>query len=156
MDSLVGQRGHDIAEEGAPASEPTEVRVLYDDKHIYIGIRAFDSEPRRINAREMTRDAKFANDDKVEIILDPYHDRRNAFLFAVNPLGTQRDALVTDEGRDVNYSWDGAWLSAGQIDEGGYCVEIAIPLSRLRYNEGAGTWGFNVARTISRKNEETQ
>src|SRR5207253_10217399 len=86
--------------EGVAASENTEVRVLYDDKNLYIGIHAFDSEPSRINARELVRDAGFSNDDKVDILLDTYHDKRNAFRFTVNPLGTQRDALITDEGRD--------------------------------------------------------
>jgi hypothetical protein len=76
--------------EGAPASEKTEVRVLYDDKNIYISIRAFDSEPKNINARELVRDADFANDDTIAVVLDTYHDRRNAFRFTVNPLGTQR------------------------------------------------------------------
>jgi hypothetical protein len=93
--------------EGAPASEKTEVRVLYDDKNLYLGIRAFDADPAKINARDLVRDSLFATDDRVEIILDTYHDRRNAFRFAVNPLGTQQDALITDEGRDVNLSWDG-------------------------------------------------
>ena len=77
--------------EGVPASEKTEVRVLYDSKFIYFGIRAFDSEAQKINARELKRDADFANDDAVGIILDTNHDRRNAFLFVVNPLGTQQD-----------------------------------------------------------------
>ena len=140
--------------EGAPASERTEVRVLFDDKHVYFGIRAFDAEPSKINARELTRDASLANDDKIEILLDTNHDRRNAYRFAVNPLGTQQDALITDEGRFVNLTWDAAWLSEGRIDDQGYTVEIAIPLTSLRYNEGLGTWGFNVARIIRRKNEE--
>ena len=140
--------------EGAPASERTEVRVLFDDKNLYVGIHAFDSEPARINSRELVRDASFSNDDKVEILLDTYHDRRNAFRFAVNPLGVQQDALITDEGRDVNLSWDARWLSASHIDETGWAVEIAIPLSTLRFKEGADTWGFNVARIIRRKNEE--
>ena len=85
--------------EGQSATEKTEVRVLFDDKNIYFGIRAFDSEPTKINARELVRDASFSNDDKVEILLDTYHDKRNAFRFAVNPLGTQQDALITDEVR---------------------------------------------------------
>ena len=76
--------------EGAPASERTEVRVLFDDRNLYVGIRAFDSDAARVNARELVRDATFSNDDKVEILLDTYHDRRNAFRFAVNPLGTQQ------------------------------------------------------------------
>ena len=140
--------------EGAPASERTEVRVLFDDKNLYVGIHAYDSEPARINSRELVRDASFSNDDKVEILLDTYHDRRNAFRFAVNPLGTQQDALITDEGRDVNLSWDAPWVSAGHIDQTGWTVEIAIPLTTLRYKEGQDTWGFNVARIVRRKNEE--
>jgi hypothetical protein len=73
----------------------------------------------------------------------------------VNPVGTQQDALITDEGRDVNLSWDAPWISAGRIDETGWTVEIAIPLTTLRFTEGADTWGLNFARMIRRKNEET-
>ena len=141
-------------DEGALASEKTEVRVLFDEKNIYFGIRAFDSDAKRVNARELVRDATFVNDDKVEILLDTYHDRRNAFRFAVNPLGTQQDALITDEGRDVNISWDAPWLSEGRIDASGFVVEIAIPLTTLRFTEGIDKWGFNIARIIRRKNEE--
>lgn len=141
--------------EGAPASERTEVRVLFDDKNIYFGIRAFDSDAAHINARELVRDASFSNDDRIEILLDTYHDRRNAFRFAVNPLGTQQDALITDEGRDVNISWDAPWISQGHIDAEGFVVEIAIPLTTLRFTEGIDTWGFNVARIVRRKDEES-
>jgi len=140
--------------EGEPASEKTEVRLLFDDKNLYVGVHAFDSEPSRINSRELVRDATFSNDDKVEILLDTYHDRRNAYRFAVNPLGTQQDALITDEGRDINLSWDAPWISAGLTDETGWIVEIAIPLTTLRFTEGADTWGLNFARIIRRKNEE--
>jgi len=139
--------------EGASASERTEVRVLFDDRNIYFGIRAFD-DAAQINARELVRDASFSNDDKIEILLDTYNDKRNAFRFAVNPLGTQQDALITDEGRDVNLSWDASWLSSGKIDQTGWTVEIAIPLTTLRFKEGEDTWGFNSARIIRRKNEE--
>ncbi len=140
--------------EGTPASEKTEVRVLFDDRNLYLGIRAFDSDPANINARELVRDASFENDDKIEIVLDTYRDRRNAFRFAVNPLGTQQDALITDEGRDLNLSWDAPWISSGKIDDDGWTVEIAIPLTTLRFKEGNDTWGFNSARIIRRKNEE--
>src|SRR5215212_10113909 len=140
--------------EGTPASEKTEVRVLFDGKNLYVGIHAFDSESARINSRELVRDASFSNDDKVEILLDTYHDRRNAYRFAVNPLGTQQDALITDEGRDINLSWDAPWVSAARIDQTGWIVEIAIPLTTLRFKEGASTWGLNFARIIRRKNEE--
>ena len=140
--------------EGAAASERTEVRVLFDDKNIYFGIRAFDSDARHINARELVRDADFSNDDTVAIVLDTYDDRRNAFRFIVNPLGTQQDALITDEGRDVNVTWNGSWISAGRIDDKGYTVEIEIPLTTLRFKEGIDSWGFNISRIIRRRNEE--
>ena len=140
--------------EGEPASEKTEVRVLFDDKNLYIGIQAFDSDAAHINARELVRDAEFSNDDTVAILLDTYHDRRNAFRFVVNALGTQQDALITDEGRDVNLSWDARWISSGKIDQTGWTVEIAIPLTTLRFREGEDNWGFNIARIIRRKNEE--
>jgi hypothetical protein len=140
--------------EGQPASERTEIRVLFDDKNIYFAVRASDSEPAKINARELVRDASFSNDDKVEILLDTFHDKRNAFRFTVNPLGTQQDALITDEGRDVNLSWDAAWISQGKRDPKGWTVEIAIPLTTLRFDQGLDSWGFNVARKIRRKNEE--
>src|SRR5207244_5686531 len=140
--------------EGAPASERTEVRVLFDDKNIYFGIRAFDSEAAHINARDLVRDSNFPNDDKVEILLDTYHDGRNAFRFAVNPLSTQQDALITDEGRDVNVSWDGSRVSAGRIDANDFTVEIAIPLTTLRFTEGIESWGLNFSRILRRKNEE--
>src|SRR6266700_3529806 len=140
--------------EGATASERTEVRVLFDDKNIYFGIRAFDSDAAHINARELVRDASFSNDDTIAILLDTYHDRRNAFRFVVNPLGTQQDALITDEGRDINVTWNGSWISAGRIDDQGYTVEIEIPLTTLRFKEGIESWGFNISRVIRRKNED--
>jgi hypothetical protein len=140
--------------EGEPATEKTEVRLLFDDKNLYVGVHAFDSEPSRINSRELVRDAAFWNDDTVEIILDTYHDRRNAYRFTVNPLGTQQDALITDEGRDINLSWDAPWISAGRTDETGWIVEIAIPVTTLRFTAGADTWGLNFARIIRRKNEQ--
>src|SRR5437879_1718049 len=142
--------------EGAPASERTEVRVLFDDKNIYIGIRAFDSDAAHINARELMRDADFSNDDTIAIVLDTYHDRRNGFRFIVNPLGTQQDALITDEGRDINVTWNGAWVSAGRIDDRGFTVEIEIPLTTLRFKEGIEAWGLNVSRFVRRKNEESR
>lgn len=151
---IVGNLRQQEPTEGAPASERTEVRVLFDDKNLYIGIRAFDSEAVKINARELVRDAGFTNDDKVEILIDTNHDRRNAFRFAVNPLGVQQDALITDEGRDVNVSWDTSWISESSRDSQGWTVEIAIPLTSLRFKEGLDSWGFNVARLIRRKNEE--
>src|SRR5262245_22096970 len=115
--------------EGAPASEKTEVRVLHDSKNVYIGIRAFDSEPAKINARDLVRDSTFDTDERIEIILDTYHDRRNGFRFAVNPFGTQQDALITDDGKDINLSWCGSWISAARIDAQGNVAKTCIALA---------------------------
>jgi hypothetical protein len=141
--------------EGAPASERTEIRILFDERNLYVGIRAWDSDIARINARELTRDADFANDDKIEVLLDTFRDRRNAYRFAVNPHGTQQDALVSDNGRSVNLDWNAPWVSDAQRDDQGWTVELAIPLSNLRFREGQDSWGINFARIIRRKNEES-
>ena len=140
--------------EGQAATERTEVRILFDDRNLYVAVRAFDSDVQHIQARDLTRDSDFSNDDKVEVLLDTYHDRRNAYRFAVNPFGTQQDALITDEGRVVNLSWDAPWISEAQRDATGWTVELAIPLSNLRFREGEDVWGLNFARIIRRKKEE--
>ncbi|OYT71851.1 MAG: hypothetical protein CFK52_06980 [Chloracidobacterium sp. CP2_5A] len=139
--------------EGSSPTEKTECRLLYDRSYIYIGIRCFDSEPDKINARDLNRDSSFSNDDKLVVLLDTYRDGRNAYRFSVNPLGTQSDALITDEGRDFNLSWDTQWLSGATRDDAGWSAEIAIPLASLRFRKGATAWGFNVSRIIRRKNE---
>ncbi|QUV91770.1 carbohydrate binding family 9 domain-containing protein [Chloracidobacterium aggregatum] len=139
--------------EGAPPTEKTECRLLYDKTYVYIGIRCFDSEPDKINARDLNRDSSFGNDDKLVVLLDTYRDGRNAYRFSVNPLGTQSDALITDEGRDFNLAWDTQWLSGASRDQEGWSAEMAIPLVSLRFRKGADTWGFNVSRIIRRKNE---
>ncbi len=150
--------------EGEPATEETVVRVLYDEANLYIGIEARDRRPGEIVARLLERDALASfgflsgltqsPDDVVGIVLDTFHDRRNAFFFATNALGNQSDALVENE-QNVNADWDGVWDVAGRRDEGGWSAELAIPFRTLRFPPGSPqTWGFNVARLIKRKNEE--
>ena len=141
-------------EEGAPASEKTEVGFLYDEKNLYIGVKCFDSEPDKIIAREMRRDAIVDDDDYFEMVLDTYHDHRNAYYFITNPHGVKREALMANEGRDYNPAWDGVWLCRAKITEEGWFIEMAIPWKTLRFaEEGSSAWGFNCARMIRRKNE---
>jgi hypothetical protein len=151
--------------EGAPATERTVFRILYDDDNLYIGVAALDTDPDAVVARLLERDALarfglFGNllespDDMIAIVLDTFHDRRNAFLFATNALGNQSDALIENEGQDVNDDWDGIWEVAGRRDAGGWTAELAIPFRTLRFPaHSPQTWGFNAARVIKRKNEE--
>lgn len=141
-------------EDGAPASEKTEVGFLYDKKNLYIGIKCYDSQPDRIIAREMRRDAIVDDDDYFELSLDTYHDHRTGYYFITNPHGVKREAVMANEGQDYNPAWDGVWFCKAKITNEGWFVEIAIPWKTLRFEEQASSiWGFNCARMIRRKNE---
>lgn len=136
-----------------PVSEGTEIRVLIDGEAMYFGIVCHDSDPRGAIARELRRDNPFFGDDRFEILLDTFHDHRNAFHFVINPLGTQYDALITDEGHDVNAEWNERWWSETRIAGDGWTAEIKIPLTTLRSGGGLDTFGVNFKRFIRRKNE---
>ena len=142
---------------GMPSTERTEFRVLYDDRKIYFGVWAYDSAPALIHASEMKRDSGLNKGDRIAIVVDTFNDRRNGFYFATNPLGAEKDAQYTDNARVRNNDWNAVWECRTSIDDRGWYVEIAVPLSQLRFKRGAGeaTWGLNVARSIIRKNEET-
>jgi hypothetical protein len=144
-------------DEGMAASEKTEVRALFDGNNLYFGVRCLDTEAQAILATELRRDNAFENDDSFAIILDTFHDHRNAFLFRINPRGTQFDALITDEGRDRNVSWDEKWEVETRIEEDGWYAEIRIPFKSLRYGSDADETSFGVdfERIIRRKNEFT-
>jgi len=141
--------------EGEPATEKTEVGIIYNDKNLYIGVRCYDSEPDKIRATEMRRDGSLHSDDYFEIVLDTFYDRRNAFFFATNPLGLRRDGTIANEGKIENSNWDGVWECKTSIDENGWYIEIAIPWQTLRFREGENlAWGANFVRRIQRKNED--
>ena len=135
--------------EGDPASEATEVRILYSDTSIYFGILCFDSSPELIRRTELRRDDPFDNDDSFGILLDTFHDHRNAFVFRTNPLGAQYDALITDESRDLNVEWDEKWRAQARVNERGWAAEIEIPLKSLRSRTAELlTWGLDFERII--------
>src|SRR5437773_1705544 len=147
--------------EGRAPAEQTEVRVLYSKREVYFGITCFDSHPKRIVATELRRDVSQELDDYFEIIIDSAHDRRNAYVFQINPLGTQRDALITEEQRtdtstgDGDPGWDGVWTSEARITKQGWTATVAIPFSTLNFMRSRDViWGINFKRFIRRKNEE--
>jgi hypothetical protein len=141
-------------QEGMAASERTEIGFLYDKKNLYIGIRCFDSEPEKIIAREMRRDAIVDDDDYFEIVLDTYHDHRSGYYFITNPHGVKREAILANEGREYNPAWDGVWLCKAKVTREGWLIEMSIPWKTLRFaEEDTSEWGFNCARMIRRKNE---
>lgn len=140
--------------EGEPATEKTEVGVCYNDDFIYFGIKCWDSQADKIIAREMRRDAMVDDDDYFEMVLDTYHDQRTAFYFITNANGVRRDAMMANEGRQYNPSWDGVWQCRARITDKGWFSEIAIPWKTLRFaSADSAVWGVNFARMIRRKNE---
>lgn len=139
--------------EGAPASEKTEVRILYDERAIYLSFVLHDSNPAGIIASDLRRDSRLNTDDTIAVFFDTFHDHRNGFLFRVNPLGTKYDATVKDES-DVNSQWDERWEAAARITERGWEAEMEIPWNVLRFRAGSHVWGIDFKREIRRKNEE--
>lgn len=139
-------------DEGQPATERTEVRVLFDDEAIYVGVRLFDSDPTRIVRRMAKRDED-PDADRITIYLDPMHDHQTGTFFRVSASGVQKDAVVFNDTWD-DVSWDAVWQSAVSIDAESWSVELRIPLSQLRFQHAdRAVWGFNVARYVQRKNE---
>ena len=151
-------------DEGAPASERTEVRVLYDGSSLYLGVRAFDSDPAGVVATEMRRDGnRILDEDNFQVILDTFMDSRSAYMFVVTPLGARLDQQVFDEGgRDrrasansINRDWDGVWSVATSRASDHWVAEIEIPMVTLRFPDAdPQSWGINFMRNIRRKNEQ--
>ena len=139
-------------DEGRPATERTEIRVLLGEGALYIGARMFDREPGRIVSRLGRRDERPAS-DRLTIRLDARHDHLTAFLFDVFPAGNKGDASVgADEQED--YSWDPVWDLATSVDSLGWTAELRIPFSQLRYDRSADEWGIQIIRFIQRRQEE--
>src|SRR6266566_2820506 len=127
----------------------TEAKVAYDDRYLYVFIRAFDPHPDSILKLLARRDVRAAT-DQLKIMIDSYHDRRSGYEFAVNPAGVKRDyAIYNDQQEDD--AWDAAWEVATAVDSLGWAAEFRIPLSQLRYvPRGTNTFGFGVWRDIQR------
>ncbi len=143
-----------LPDEGEPASEKTEVWLLFNDQNIYVSARCWDSQPDRIVANERTRDgrATFRNDAFV-VLFDTFHDRRNGMGFMTNPLGVVVDYLITDE-NEFNRDWNTVWdVQTSRFDEG-WTVEMIIPFKSLRFRtEGKQVWGIQINRRSPRTNE---
>ena len=141
-------------QEGTPASENTEVRILYDDHNLYIGVVAHDDDVPDIITNDLKKDFDTTSTDLFEVLIDTFHDERNGFLFATNPMGARWDAQMSNNGRDVNSNWDGIWDVKTRIVAGGWTAEIRIPFRTLRFSAtDAQVWGINFLRQIRRRNE---
>ena len=139
--------------DGAPASEKTEVRIAYTPTALYFGMTMHDSEPNLIRGNILQRGGWIDKDDNIRIALDTYDDDRNAYMFEVGVLGTQDDALISDES-STDWNWDGIYTTEARITEEGWVLEIEIPFTTIRFDDTeAPEMGIAIARTIRRKNE---
>lgn len=132
-------------------TEKTELRILYDDENLYIGIYCYDSDISKISANSMAFDQREKSDDIVRILLDPFQDKRTAYVFFVNPRGARSDGLALGEHPSLN--WDGIWDAKAKIHKDGWSVEIKIPFKTISFNSRLNAWGLNVERYIPRKQE---
>lgn len=153
-------------DEGQPASEKTEVRIVYSSKVLYIGVVCYDRNPSGIVVAHSRRDGSLSETDCFQILLDTFNDGQNGFLFGTNPAGIEYDAQITNEGQgqfggsgagSFNLNWDASWQVEAKISDIGWCAEFAIPFRSIRFAQGsdAQTWGINFQRNIRRRNENS-
>jgi Domain of unknown function (DUF5916) len=137
---------------GAPPSERTEIYLMYNSEMIFVGFRCHDRQPDKIVAKHLRKDAELFTDDSVYVAFDSMLDRRNAFLFVINPLGTKRDTRI-ENNSSFRKEWDGIWYADARKDEHGWTAEMAIPVKTLSFNPDSDHWGLNISRRIPRNNE---
>ena len=141
--------------EGKPATAKTVFKIVCNDKAIYIAVIMYISDPKQLRITALTRDFSYLNNDFVSILIDGYHDKRNAMVFACNAKGAQWDELSFD---DVLYdlNWDGLWRVGTKIYRDRWVAEFEIPWKTLRYKSPgqSQTWGFNIFR-LNRSNNES-
>lgn len=140
------------------AQDITEVKLLYNNTHIYIGATAKSSVGGDFIVSSLRRDYSARSNDNVTVLFDTFRDGQNAFLFGVNAYGVQREGLVSERGASINgfnLTWDIKWQSASKKYDDRFVLEIAIPFTSLKYPEGSQKWGFQSYRYDLQKNERS-
>jgi hypothetical protein len=142
--------------EGQPATYDTEVRMIYDDAALYIGVFAKDDEPDGIIISELRKDFNTGTGDSFQVVIDTFKDERNGYQFAINPAGAKWDAQMANEGRESNSNWDGVWDVSARIADDGWYAEMRIPFRTLKFSpDSEQTWGINFQRRLRRLNENS-
>ncbi|MFY9242079.1 MAG: DUF5916 domain-containing protein [Polaribacter sp.] len=141
-------------DEGTPPAYQTMFKVMYDAKYLYIALRAFDDEPELIQQRLSRRDG-FAG-DRINVIIDSYHDKRTAFVFTTTAAGVKGEEFSSQNGNNWDDSWNPIWYTDAKVDDKGWTAEMKIPFSQLRFGKAKEqVWGFNVNRNIFRLQERS-
>jgi hypothetical protein len=138
---------------GKPSTEPTKVAVIYDKLALYIGVWSYQS-PDKITAKFLQRDFDFNTEDNFEVIISPFNDKRNGYLFVINPNGAKADLLVSGP-ESSNIDWNGVWDAKTSVTNEGWFAEIRIPFNTLQFKkELVHNWAINFERNIRYKNEQ--
>lgn len=140
-------------DEGVAATQRSEFQVAYTQAALFLSFHAYDTDPSQIIAKEMGRDGALRNDDSIAFVIDTFLDKRNGYFLETNANGAKTDALITDEGANTNFEWDGIWQVKGRRTADGWIVEIEIPFSTLRFDPSKEEWGLQVVRSVRRRNE---
>ena len=130
---------------GVPAELGTKAMVMYDENTLYVGLHCDEPNMKALRETQTRRDAPVWRDDTVQVLLDTYHDQRNCYVLAVNTLGTQMDAKISNES-NFDQAWDADWDAKIQKNGNHWTAEMAIPFSELRFDPEATTWGINFVR----------
>ncbi|RNC84487.1 MAG: hypothetical protein ED557_05770 [Balneola sp.] len=139
---------------GAEPSQPTAIKILYDDNYLYVAIRAFDDEPDKIVKRLSRRDG--FEGDWVEINIDSYNDKRTAFSFTATVAGVKGDEAISNDGNNWDSSWDPLWDFETSIDNEGWIAEMRIPFTQLRFDANENQeWGMQFTRRFFRNQERS-
>jgi hypothetical protein len=138
---------------GTPATERTEVRIVFNRDALYLGVTCLDSEPDRWIGWQLRRDERLFSDDGFMWTIDTFLDGRTGYFFEMNPSGLMADALMGLNGD--NREWDGIWNARVRRSEIGWTLEIEIPFRTLNFNPDNDTWGINFQRVVRRKNEQS-
>jgi hypothetical protein len=133
-------------------SERTEFYLFYDDQAVYLGARVWESDPDRITARVLRQGGGLRFEDRVALILDPFYDKRNGYMFEVNPNGVRLDGLWKNT-TDFAPEWDGIWEADAVYVEDGWTAEMAIPFKTLSFDPNSDVWGVNLWRFIAHRQE---
>ncbi|MEE2822999.1 MAG: DUF5916 domain-containing protein [Acidobacteriota bacterium] len=141
--------------EGQPATEKTEIRVLYDTEALYFGASVYDSEPDKLIINSLKQDYPITQSDGISFYLDTFNDDRNLYAFFINPAGAKHETQVEDEGKNQSLAWEDVWEVKTRITAAGWYAEVKIPFKSLRFSKAKiQTWGINFQRRIRRRNEQ--
>ncbi|MGE4657848.1 MAG: carbohydrate binding family 9 domain-containing protein, partial [Gammaproteobacteria bacterium] len=134
------------------AAELTEVFILYDKNNLYIAAKLSQSQPNGITAQVLRQGEGLWGDDYFGVILDPFNNRRNGYLFQLNPNGVRAEALYENT-TQTQFDWVGIWQGKARIQEDGWIAEMSIPFRTLSFDPKNDTWGINFTRQIARTHE---